>query len=87
MSLLPQALEEHASFVRALARSLVHNPHGADDIVQETWVAVLGSKDSPAATTELAGSSTGEDFKTEVAAPRLFSWELLFCVLSAVRSD
>jgi RNA polymerase sigma-70 factor (ECF subfamily) len=46
MPLLPRSLEEHASFVRALAQSLVRDPHGADDIVQDTWVAALRAEGS-----------------------------------------
>jgi RNA polymerase sigma-70 factor (ECF subfamily) len=37
----PQTLAEHAAFVRSLARALVADPHGADDVVQETWLAAL----------------------------------------------
>ncbi|MFO1011673.1 MAG: sigma-70 family RNA polymerase sigma factor [Planctomycetota bacterium] len=32
---------ENGAFVRRLARSLVRDPHGADDLVQETWIAAL----------------------------------------------
>ncbi len=38
---LPQTLEEHGSFVRALARSLVADPQGADDLAQDAWVVAL----------------------------------------------
>src|SRR5262245_13495376 len=41
MTTMPRTLEEHAAFVRALARSLVLDSHGADDVVKETWVAAL----------------------------------------------
>jgi RNA polymerase sigma-70 factor (ECF subfamily) len=37
-------LEEHASFVRALASGLIRDAQSADDVVQETWLAVLLSK-------------------------------------------
>lgn len=37
----PSVLLEHAGFVRALARSLVSDPGGADDIEQETWLRAL----------------------------------------------
>ncbi|MCI0585284.1 MAG: sigma-70 family RNA polymerase sigma factor [Planctomycetes bacterium] len=37
----PQALLAHADFVRALARTLVHDAARADDLAQETWVATL----------------------------------------------
>jgi RNA polymerase sigma-70 factor (ECF subfamily) len=33
-----QALLEHAAFVRAVARSLVRDDAGADDLAQDTWV-------------------------------------------------
>ena len=33
--------EEHAGFVRRLARSLVRDESRADDVVQETWLAAL----------------------------------------------
>jgi RNA polymerase sigma factor (sigma-70 family) len=36
-----QELLQHASFLRELARSLVHDEHAADDLVQDTWVAAL----------------------------------------------
>ncbi|MDH3591035.1 MAG: sigma-70 family RNA polymerase sigma factor, partial [Planctomycetota bacterium] len=39
--LRPEALLEHAGFVRALARRLLADPHAADDVVQETWLAAL----------------------------------------------
>ncbi len=38
---LPQTLEEQGSFVRALARSLVVDPQGADDLAQDAWVVAL----------------------------------------------
>lgn len=41
MALTPETLAEHASFVRTLARSLVADPHAADDLVQDAWVAAL----------------------------------------------
>jgi RNA polymerase sigma-70 factor (ECF subfamily) len=37
----PALLLEHADFVRALARSLIRDPAGADDVVQETWLRAL----------------------------------------------
>jgi len=37
----PEALLAHRAFVRALVRRLVGDPHDADDVVQETWVAAL----------------------------------------------
>src|SRR5688572_27348606 len=41
MSPLHRALEEHATFVRALARALVRDPQGADDLVQDAWVQAI----------------------------------------------
>ncbi len=41
MPLLPQTLEEHGSFVRSLARSLLADPQGADDLAQDAWVAAM----------------------------------------------
>ncbi len=35
------ALSSHESFVRAVARSLVSDPNEADDLRQETWLALL----------------------------------------------
>jgi RNA polymerase sigma-70 factor (ECF subfamily) len=35
------ALLEQAPWIRALAHSLVRDPHTADDLVQETWVSML----------------------------------------------
>jgi RNA polymerase sigma-70 factor (ECF subfamily) len=37
----PDDLVQHAAFVRRLARSLLADPHAADDVVQETWRASL----------------------------------------------
>ena len=37
----PELLLSHADFVRALARSLIHDEHLADDVVQEAWLAAL----------------------------------------------
>ncbi len=37
----PALLLEHAQFIRALARSLVRDPGGADDIEQDTWLRAL----------------------------------------------
>ena len=37
----PELLLSHADFVRALARSLLHDEHLADDVVQEAWMAAL----------------------------------------------
>jgi RNA polymerase sigma-70 factor (ECF subfamily) len=39
----PEALLSHADWVRALARTLVADPHRADDVAQEAWVDVLES--------------------------------------------
>lgn len=35
------ALLVHADFVRQLARGLLSDPAGVDDVVQETWMAAL----------------------------------------------
>ena len=35
------ALVEHGAFVRALAKSLIADPHEAEDLAQETWVRAL----------------------------------------------
>jgi RNA polymerase sigma factor (sigma-70 family) len=49
----PEELMEHADWVRGLARSLVGNPHDAEDVVQDTWLAALrappGEKRNPRA--------------------------------------
>jgi len=37
----PEALLAHAGWVRGLARSLVLDPHQAEDVVQQTWLAVI----------------------------------------------
>lgn len=37
----PALLLEHADFVRALARRLIRDPAGADDLEQETWLRAL----------------------------------------------
>ncbi len=37
----PEALLAHRDFVRALVLRLVGEPHAADDVVQETWLAAL----------------------------------------------
>jgi DNA-directed RNA polymerase specialized sigma24 family protein len=45
----------HAGFVRGLARALVSGDDDVDDVVQETWLAALGSQDpSGAALVSLA---------------------------------
>ena len=36
-----KALQEHAAFVQALAGRLVADPQTADDLAQETWLALL----------------------------------------------
>ena len=36
-----ETLLEHRDWVRALARSLVADPHRADDVEQETWRMAL----------------------------------------------
>ncbi len=41
MPLLPQTLEEHGSFVRSLARSLLADSQGADDLAQDAWVVAM----------------------------------------------
>ena len=42
----PNDLLAHAGFVRGLARALVSGDADVDDVVQETWVAALGSRAS-----------------------------------------
>src|SRR5690349_13924538 len=37
----PEALLENAGWVRELARGILRDPHAADDVVQETWLAAL----------------------------------------------
>jgi RNA polymerase sigma-70 factor (ECF subfamily) len=37
----PQLLLQHAGFVRGIARGLLFDADGADDIVQDTWLAAL----------------------------------------------
>src|SRR5262245_38796212 len=41
-----EALLAHAGMLRRLARGLLFDPHAADDVVQETWLAAL--QDGPA---------------------------------------
>ena len=36
-----EELLEHEGWVQGLARSLVHDPAAAEDLVQETWLAAL----------------------------------------------
>ena len=38
---VPEDLLRHAEFVRRLARSLLSDPHAAEDLVQDTWQASL----------------------------------------------
>lgn len=45
-ALNPEKLLSHAGFIRAIARSLLHDEQGADDAAQETWLALL--KNPPA---------------------------------------
>ncbi|MEQ8766507.1 MAG: RNA polymerase sigma factor [Planctomycetota bacterium] len=42
-SALEAALRDHLGWMRRLARQLVLDPHSADDIVQETWLAAMRS--------------------------------------------
>ena len=37
----PEALLEHAAWIRRLARALVADVHGANELEQETWLAAL----------------------------------------------
>ena len=37
----PEQLLTHDAFVRGLARSLVRDEHGADDLVQDTWLVAI----------------------------------------------
>src|SRR5262245_14855323 len=37
----PEELLAHATFVRRLSRSLLRDPHDADDLEQETWRVAL----------------------------------------------
>lgn len=37
----PEALLEHAGFLRALARGLLRDEHAGEDVVQSTWLAAL----------------------------------------------
>jgi len=41
MPVAAEDLLKHAAFVRAMARSLLLDPHAADDVVQETWLTAL----------------------------------------------
>jgi len=43
MPVVAEDLLKHAAFVRALAKSLLLDPHAADDVVQETWLTALES--------------------------------------------
>lgn len=45
--LSPETLLQHEPFVRELARRLVHDGQAADDVVQDTWVAVLTTDRRP----------------------------------------
>lgn len=42
-----EALLAHAGWIRSLARTLVSDPHRADDLVQQTWVAALEHPPGP----------------------------------------
>jgi RNA polymerase sigma-70 factor (ECF subfamily) len=42
--LAPQALLQHAGFVRALARRLLRDEHAAEDLEQEAWTRWLGAR-------------------------------------------
>jgi RNA polymerase sigma-70 factor (ECF subfamily) len=44
-----RAISEHAAFVRNLARSLVFDEQGAEDVAQETWLAALRHLPEPSA--------------------------------------
>jgi DNA-directed RNA polymerase specialized sigma24 family protein len=37
----PEPLQRHAAFVRRLARELVGDAHGGEDVEQEAWLAAL----------------------------------------------
>jgi DNA-directed RNA polymerase specialized sigma24 family protein len=52
--ILSQALSQNGEFVRSLARSLVRDPHRAEDVVQETWLRFL--QRTPSATGLRTGS-------------------------------
>jgi len=41
-ALSAEALLEHESFVRSVARGLLRDEHAAEDVAQDTWVAALG---------------------------------------------
>jgi len=49
----PEALLEHAGFIRSLARTLVRDESVADDVVQQTYLAAL--QNPPAHTSNLRG--------------------------------
>lgn len=40
-SIPPESLLRHASFLRALAQGMLGDAHGAEDVVQDTWVAAF----------------------------------------------
>ncbi len=40
----PETLLAHGDFVRRVARSLLYDEHAAEDVVQQTWLAALGSQ-------------------------------------------
>lgn len=40
-ALTPELLLHHERFVRAIARGLLHDPHAAEDVVQDTWLRTL----------------------------------------------
>ena len=40
-------LQDHAAFVRAVARRLVADPSDVDDLVQETWLRALANGRAP----------------------------------------
>jgi DNA-directed RNA polymerase specialized sigma24 family protein len=44
----PSLIEEHHSFLRRLAKSLVHDEQLSHDVVQQTWLVALSAGDAPA---------------------------------------
>ena len=43
----PELLLENADWLRHLARGLIHDEHHAEDVIQETWLAVLDQRPQP----------------------------------------
>lgn len=55
----PEYLLAHAEDLRRLASSLVHDPHAAEDLVQDAWVEMLEGRAQPAGARDRVGWLAG----------------------------